>query len=116
VSDPLREALKRLVDSAVLVPMAAEDDDDVAECWVVHSDPLEEARAALRSTPAAPKPDDGLRKAAQPFLEASLNVFPEDWISPGSSYAIAITVRGSEVDALRAALSSPATPEADHAE
>lgn len=105
----LREAAQAVADDwfgtydpEVRIPSAAENIDAL--------------RAALRSTPAAPKPDDGLRKAAQPFLEASLNVFPEDWISPGSSYAIAITVRGSEVDALRAALSSPATPEADHAE
>ena len=53
----------------------------------------------------------GLREAAQPFLDAALNVFPEEWINPGSSYAIAITVRGSEVDALSAALrSTPAAP------
>lgn len=47
-AERLREALRRLVDSAVLVPMDREDDDDgPAEVWVVHPDPLEEARAAL---------------------------------------------------------------------
>ena len=47
----LREAAQALVDSAVLVPMEREDDDDgPAEFWCVHPDPLAECRAALAST------------------------------------------------------------------
>jgi dihydroxyacetone kinase-like predicted kinase len=49
--DRLREALRRLVDSAVLVPMDAEDAGDPSEVWCVHPEPLEIARAALRDTP-----------------------------------------------------------------
>ena len=56
----VREAAQALVDSAVLVPMEREDDDDgPAEVWCVHPDPLTDCRVALASTeePAPTEPE-----------------------------------------------------------
>jgi len=46
--------------------------------------------------------------AAQPIIDAAIDIFPEEWIDPESSMAMPVTLRGRDVFALRAALATPA--------
>ena len=42
--------------------------------------------------------------AAQPILDAAMDVFPEEWVAADSSMAMPVTMRGRDVFALRDAL------------
>lgn len=77
MTDPLRDAARAVVGSAVLVPMEREDDDDgPAEAWCVHPDALDALRAALDGTAdpppgdthAVPPQSDAEREAADALL------------------------------------------------
>ena len=68
--------------------------------------PLDEDWKALYDN-AVEKVND-LWYAAQPILDAAMDVFPEEWVDPESSMAMPVTLRGRDVFALRAAQATPA--------
>jgi len=51
-----------------------------------------------------------LVEAAQPIIDAAIDIFPEEWIDPESSMAMPVTLRGRDVFALRAALAATPAP------
>ena len=70
--------------------------------------PLDEDWKALYDN-AVEKVND-LWYAAQPILDAAMDVFPEEWIADDSSMAMPVTLRGRDVFALRAALAATPAP------
>ena len=48
--------------------------------------------------------------AAQPIIDAAIDIFPEEWIDPESSMAMPVTLRGRDVFALRGTLAATPAP------
>ena len=75
---------------------------ELLTCLAATPAPLDEDWKALYDN--AVERVNALWYAAQPIIDAAIDIFPEEWVDPESSMAMPVTLRGRDVFALRAAL------------